>query len=217
MCWNQHISMNTFSFSVFVLLLIYFNQISNSPYKIHEFENPLMYLFVMSIVMMQLIEYFLWRNMSNRSMNYWLSLAGVLLLAFQPIASTLLIPDRSLRNKLLLMYTLPVLGYLLYMVIHKKFRTSVSLDGHMKWNWAYRKNIILVMLGYLFFLYYPLIVTRNVVGFIFTLSLFVSYYYFYYRDGSAGSLWCWSINAMMIYFVIKLLFYLPYQKKLGFC
>jgi len=171
----------------------------------------------MSIVSMQLIEFFLWRNISNPSANYFWSIAGVFLLTLQPIASTLLIENKPLRNKLLLSYGSAATLYMIYMLMNKNFQTTVSVDGHLRWNWAYQTNIVLVMSVYMVFLYVQLIITKNVLGLVFTLTLFVSYYYFYYRDGSAGSMWCWSINGMMIYFIAKLLFYLPYREKLGLC
>ena len=217
MCWNEHVSINTFTFGVFVLLLIYYNNSSSSPYKLHEFDDPYMYLFVMSITTMQLIEFFLWRNLSNRSINSFLSFAGLVLLVLQPIASMMLLKNKPFRNKLLLVYGSAAVMYLFYLSLYKHFQTTVSVAGHLKWDWAFKTYFVPIILFYLFFLYLPLIINKNVLGLAFTLSLFASYYFFYYRDGSAGSLWCWSINGFMIYFITKLLFYLPYQEKLQSC
>lgn len=217
MCWNQHVSINTFTFSVFVLLLIYYNNSSSSPYKLHDFDNPYMYLFIMTISTMQLIEFFLWRNLSNRSVNYFLSFAGLLLLVSQPIASILLLKNKTFRNKLLMIYGTVALLYLIYLIFHHNFQTTVSVAGHLKWDWAYQGYFIPIIVCYLFFLYLPLIINNNVLEIIFTISLFASSYLIYYKDGSEKSVWCWSINAYMIYLLTKLLFYLPYQEKLQVC
>ena len=42
MCWNEYVSINTFVFGIFVLLLIAFNN-KHSQYKIIEFQNPYAY------------------------------------------------------------------------------------------------------------------------------------------------------------------------------
>ena len=68
MCWNQYVSINTFVFSVFVLLLIMYNN-KYSPYKIKELDNIYAYIFLMSFFTMQLIEFFLWRNLDNKELN----------------------------------------------------------------------------------------------------------------------------------------------------
>ena len=58
MCWNEHVSLNTFLFSSFVLLLIIYNNLF-TKYKIQELNNTFVYLFITSFVVMQLIEFFI--------------------------------------------------------------------------------------------------------------------------------------------------------------
>ena len=58
MCWNEHVSLNTFLFSSFVLLLIIYNNLF-TKYKIQELNNTFVYLFIASFVVMQLIEFFI--------------------------------------------------------------------------------------------------------------------------------------------------------------
>jgi len=171
----------------------------------------------MSFVTMQFIEFILWRHLKIKSVNQLFSIIGVLLLTLQPIASILLVEDQTLRTRLLLTYGIPALGYIIYLLMTKKFQTTVSPAGHLRWNWAFPDYFILMIAYYMFFLYLPLLINRNYFALLFTLSLFVVTYYFYYRDGSAGSLWCWSINAIMIFLLAKLLFYLPLQEKQGLC
>ena len=54
MCWNQYISLNTFIFSVFVLLLIAYNN-EYTQYKTPFFSNKFVYFFFMSFISMKLI------------------------------------------------------------------------------------------------------------------------------------------------------------------
>ena len=54
MCWNQYVSLNTFLFSAFVLVLIVYNN-KYSPYKLDELNSVYAYFFLMSFFTMQLI------------------------------------------------------------------------------------------------------------------------------------------------------------------
>ena len=68
MCWNKDISLNTFLFSSFILVLIIYNN-TYTQYKINELDNIWMYLFFASFIFMQLIEYFIWRNINDPVYN----------------------------------------------------------------------------------------------------------------------------------------------------
>ena len=46
MCWNKEVSLNTFIFSIFVLLLIMYNN-AYTQYKIEELNSIWVYLFFM--------------------------------------------------------------------------------------------------------------------------------------------------------------------------
>jgi len=50
MCWNEHVSMNTFLFSSFVLGLVLYNNLY-TPYKIKEIHSLAAYLFLLSIIL----------------------------------------------------------------------------------------------------------------------------------------------------------------------
>ena len=68
MCWNENVSLNTFLFSGFILALIIYNN-SFTKYKIQELNNKWVYFFIASFVFMQLIEFFIWRNIDNKFSN----------------------------------------------------------------------------------------------------------------------------------------------------
>lgn len=214
MCWNQYVSINTFVFGVFVLILISFNN-RYSPYKIKFFENPYAYLFAMSVISMQLIEFILWRNMNNNFVNKIFSFFGYLLLVLQPIASLLLLENIPMRNKLLVYYIVPASIGSLYFAINTDYHTSLSKCGHLKWDWINVKfDNIFIHAFYLFFLYYSFVVNKHYLTIFVTLSLYAIYYYYYNSlEGSSGSLWCWSINIVMLYYLITLLIYLPFKEQ----
>ncbi len=216
MCWNQFISINTYAFGIFVLLLIYLNN-RYSIYKIEEFKNPFVYVFFISVITMQLFEFILWRNLDNKFINQTISKMAAFLLIIQPIAALFMLKNISLRNKLLTIYTIPAFGYFIYKIFTKKFYTTVASNGHLKWNWStlstnYNFLTIFGMLFYLFFMYYPILQNKLYFLAIISFIFFLVSYYNYYKEGTAGSLWCWSVNILMFYFVFKLLFSLPYKE-----
>ena len=54
-------------------------------------------------------------------------------------------------------------------------------------------------------------------GFMFALiTLFISFLN-YRKDNTMWSMWCWSVNSMMIYYAIYLLIYLPFLEKNDIC
>ena len=219
MCWNEYVSINTFVFGIFVLLLIAFNN-KYSQYKIADFENPYLYFFIVSVISMQFIEFVLWRNLNNKSINKTMSILGSLLLVIQPIASLTLLKNINLRNTMILIYSILSSIFLFYNITHKHMYTLLSKKGHLKWVWIQNVNLnsipqeIIVHLLYLFFLSFSFFVNRKYFLIISSSILFCLFYYYYYTDGSAGSLWCLSVNAIMLYYLIQILVYLPLREKL---
>ena len=217
MCWNQYVSLNTFTFSTIILILIAYNN-KYTPYKISELNNIFAYIFFMSFITMQLIEFFLWRNLNNKDINQKLSIAGALLLMVQPIASLLMLKDDFTRKAMLTTYTIPAFAYFIYKVnTQSNFNTTVTPTGHLRWNWLNQDKNKLLGLIWFFFLYFSIFVEKQYyTAGIITLALLAVSYYSYNKEGSYGSLWCWSINSLMIYYAIKLLIVLPYKEH-GLC
>jgi len=220
MCWNQYISLNTFLFSTFVLLLIAYNN-NVSPYKINDFDSIYVYLFFMSFILMQLIEFFIWRNLNNHKLNHLFSLLGAFLIFIQPIMSLLMLKKHPLLKQILIpLYAIPAFVYFISEYNHKKFTTSLTKKGHLQWNWVNfigEKQILLYI--WLFFLFFSLFMNAQYAGLIFVIFLFLFSFYnkTIAKDKSTGTLWCWSINSFMILYSIQLLIILPYKEHGGFC
>ena len=189
MCWNQYVSLNTFTFSTLILILIAYNN-KYTPYKIHELNNVFVYIFLMSFITMQLIEFFLWRNLKNTDINHKLSIAGGLLLMIQPIASLLMLKDEFTRKAMLTTYTIPAFAYFIYKVnTQSKFNTTVTPTGHLRWNWLNQDKNKLLGLIWFFFLYFSIFVEKQYyTAGIITLALLAVSYYSYSKEGSYGSL-----------------------------
>jgi hypothetical protein len=213
MCWNQYVSINTFVFGIFVLLLVLFNN-RYSTYKIDFFNNSYAYLFIMSVISMQFLEFLLWRNIHNITINKLVSTLGLILLALQPFTSLLLIDNIKLRNNLLTIYSIGAFIFLAYTIYTTNIHTTVSKSGHLAWYWTNNRAPLfntVVLLFYILFLFYPMIYNKYYKAFLLLILFFIFKYYFE-KDRSANSLWCFSINSVMLYFLIQILLVLPFNE-----
>lgn len=188
MCWNEHVSMNTFLFSSFVLGLVLYNNLY-TPYKINEIHSLAAYLFLFSIVLMQLVEYFLWRNLTTEYNLVWSGI-GLGLLLLQPIFSLSLITDVVVREWLAVMYVFWVL-------VLGKLTVEKTVAGGRGLEWGF-KEYNLFKMGWFFFL----IVGPIYVGLwneIYLAFLFLS----------CGSGWGF-VNLLFLYYACLLLWVLPF-------
>lgn len=210
MCWNEEVSLNTFLFSSFVLLLILYNN-TYTQYKIIYLNNLWVYLFFMSFIAMQLVEFFIWRNINNKFYNHVFSTMAAILLFIQPMVSLMMLSNTSLRNNLLLVYSVLFLPYFIYKFITNNMKSYISDKGHLVW--LFFDTNLLLFAGWMFFFLISFIYTPNLSGLLFGVIVFLISCYNYYKDKTLGSMWCWGVNLIMIYFAFYLLFYLPFCEK----
>ena len=216
MCWNKDISLNTFLFSSFVLCLIIYNN-AYTRYKIDELNNVYVYIFFISFILMQLIEYFIWINIKNPLYNSIFTALATLLLIFQPIASTMIISDYTVKKRLLQSYLLFIVLLLIYRFDIKFLNSSVSNLNHLRWNTTFSVKYASDIIGFiiwLFFFLFPLFYSGNTFALMFGLLTLILSTYNYYKDDTIGSMWCWIVNTVMIYYALYLLLYLPFVKRL---
>jgi hypothetical protein len=214
MCWNEAVSMNTFLFSSFVLLLIVYNN-SFTKYKIKELDNKWIYIFMVSVILMQLIEFFIWRNINNKYYNNLFSIFAVVLLIVQPIASIMIIQTSFIRNILLFIYLLLAIPFSIYQFAIKQIHTTVSKNGHLDWRFFDVSSLFLLI--WLFFLLFSLIYEKLWTLTIFGIVTFIIFFINYKNNTSGPSIWCWIINSLMIYYIIYLLLFLPFLEKMQIC
>jgi hypothetical protein len=216
MCWNQYVSINTFVFGIFVLLLIAYNN-KYSSYKTDFFNNNYAYFFILSVISMQFIEFLLWRNINNVQINKIVSLFGLILLTLQPFTSLLLINNIKLRNILLIIYSICALIYLIYTIFTTNIHTKISKSGNLTWKW-YNLDIqllnIFFIIFYLTFLFFPIIYNKYYNKLLYLFMFFI-FKYIYDKDDSFGSLWCFSINSSMLYYIIQILLVMPFNEMVS--
>lgn len=214
MCWNEDVSLNTFLFSSFVLLLILYNNLF-TKYKIKEFKNTFHYLFIASFIFIQLIEFFIWKNINNKFYNNIFSIIAQLLFIIQPIISIMLLSNIKLRNFLLILYLLIAIPYSIYNFSTKNIHSVISERGHL--TWKFFDTTLISWFVWLFFFLFSIIYEKGLFGILFALTTLLITFINYMNDNSVGSMWCWSVNSIMIYYSVYLLIYLPFLEKSQIC
>jgi len=213
MCWNKEVSLNTFVFSFTVLLLIMYNNIF-TQYKIFEFNNYWVYIFLFLIIVIQLIEYFIWENINNPFYNSLFTKVLLFVTFLQPIASIFIITNNKLSFALLKVYLfLSLLYYLFKFYFDKLTFSTITTDGHLSWI-TVKNNTIGNIYGiiWLFFFLFPLFYNKFYGGLLIALLTLSFSIYNYYQNDSITSMWCFIANIVMLYYAAYLLIYLPFYK-----
>lgn len=218
MCWNEHVSLNTFLFSSFMIGLIIYNN-NYTPYKI-PYSGIFVYLFLFSIVVMQLNEFFLWRNINNKVYNYIFSVVGIFILFLQPIFSLLMIKNNEiLKINMILLYLfggIPFVFYRLF-ISEKQANTTVSKCNHLLWNWNIIDNVLykyIFVIIWLSFLFFSFLYNGWYVALLFGIVLYIYSMYYSSNDYTYTSIWCWTINSLFLIFAFYILLYLPYSESI---
>ena len=216
MCWNAEVSLNTFLFSSFVMLLVIYNN-NYTQYKINFVDsssNLWAYMFMFSFIFIQLIEFFIWKNVHNPVLNSFFTLLATILLLIQPIASMMLLSGQ-MRTYLIVPYLLLVIPFFLYRYNTKKIISSITPLNHLHWNSLLYSDENMFFIVWLFFFLFPLFYQGYIFGFLFGFVTLLVMAYNYNKDRSFGSMWCWVVNTVVIYYAVYLLFYLPFFEGRG--
>lgn len=194
MCWNASVSLNTYIFGLFSSLFSYYNGLTT-------FNDVIFY---QSIIIIQLIEYFIW---SETFSNKLLSQIALLIILSQPIFNIITIENKPELIPYLLATYLIFITVLYTLVIPLNtvsFSSVPSENGHLSWNWM-NWNLFIVIIWYIFlasrwvidYMYLPLISITILL--IITIVL--------YRDTNTwGSLWCWICNITSLYFIMMIFY-----------
>lgn len=216
MCYNETISLNTFVFSMAVMAFIYYNN-QYTQYKVKAFQNKYMYLFFISVVSIQLVEYFLWKSIKtgNVRMNEIASTIGWLFIrVLHPVSFLFLLDNTFLRNLLVVSYLIGVFIFTWFSSSPIEFFTIVK-DGHLFWHWLYREKIEYKLYGIIYFLF--LIPAFMKLPWLTGIAMIYFIYLYFHRNNNWTSMWCWSINLTFIFYLVWILIVLPYHEYNGLC
>jgi len=219
MCWNADISINTFVFACFALLFILFTN-TFTKYKLKEFENPLVYVYFFLIAIMQLLEFFIWRNLKNKSVNTLVSKIASFVVILQPLTIMLMIPNLNIRYYLLSIYVVFMIFYLSYKTLYNpiQFYSHVAKNNHLTWEWVNLKGYEYIFyFGYVLLYLLALLFINNFVVSFFVILMLVVSFIFNFKYNTFGSMWCWLTNLILLYFLVKILIIKPYYEYNGLC
>jgi hypothetical protein len=207
MCWNKEVSLNTYLFGIFVLALIAYNN-KYTQYKTPEFDSIWIYLFFLSFISIQLAEYFIWTHIRDSYYNGVFSSIAQGIFLVQPILSLMILRDHAVRKWLIFIYCLGMIPYVIYSVQTQRLYSTVSAKGHLVYHFFTMKTPH-IFYAWLFFFLFSFFYSRYWPAFLFGFGTFLFMTYHYERDKSVGSMWCWIVNVVMLYYAVRLLLYAP--------
>lgn len=212
MCWNKNVSLNTFIFTTFVLIFIYYNE-KYTQYKIPDFKNKFLYLFIVSFTLMQLAEYFIWSSIetNNKELNFVFScLAWFLIRVMQPLSALFLLPTSYswIRSILLPGYIAVLLATTLYKTIYNPiiFKTIVNKNNHLEWLWNELNGVEKINIVF-YWICMSTLLLRFPFGYL--VALLAMFYSIYVFKKTWGSNWCFYVNATLLYYLCKILIVMP--------
>ena len=211
MCWNADISINTFLFGIFATVFIFLAN-TYTKYKDHKFKNPLIYLLLLQIATMQLLEFFLWRNLKNEKLNKLFTSIASYVVVCQPLTIMLMITNKSILLPMILCYL--VFSIIQRLFIYKAALTTIK-NGHLSWGWINIKDKLSIFVFLSFYILSAYFV--NQLLFLFTLITLVISLFFYFKDNTFGSMWCWSFNIFLLYCIIDILIIKPFKEYNNVC
>lgn len=189
MCWSAEVSLQSFLIGITATFVAYQNGLS----------FPVT-LFCLTIVFMQLIEYFVWSNYDNERANFRYSLLAAGLLWLQPLASIYTLPSKWVSPALASYIGLSFFGPMLKQKpLEETYRMEKAENGHLEWKWLDKTwQSALSLLVYFVFLFGPFVLRKEwTLLTIATLTLTGSLYSFY-QFNTWGSMWCWFVNYIVV-------------------
>jgi hypothetical protein len=187
MCWSASVSLNTYILGLFACIFSYMN----NRIKLSNI------LFYQSFMLMQLIEYFVWKKQFS---NKLLSQIAYILILAQPIFGILQIEDIKIKNIGLICYIIfLIILFINYPWNSIEFKMEKASNGHLSWKWV---NLsIPILLVWLFFLSLKGIIIKDWLSLFIIDGFAIISYILFYKTLTWGSLWCWISNFLALYLI----------------
>lgn len=189
MCWSARVSLNTYIVALFGTVFALAN---GMPF------NLIVWLHLFSL--MQLVEYFLWKNLHRPDWNTFYSGVGLTILALEPIASMFLMEPGRLRNSILCAYLL-FITIIIFLYYPWTPYTKIASNGHLSWLWQPKGISLITNLLWAMFFLVPLLLSKYyIIGLLGTITIIITFIT-YNKYGSWGSMWCWIANAIWLFVI----------------
>ena len=155
----------------------------------------------MSLISMQLIEYFAWKNLDNKKINRIISYIALILLIIQV---SILLFTYDINYKYIIIFVMLLIA--IYNIINNNINFSFvkASNGHLQWNWN--------KLSWLFWILYfgigsfALLKNKQYIVFVLLLLTLCLSYYSYFKNNTSGSVWCWTVNIISLYLIVKVFY-----------
>jgi hypothetical protein len=194
MCWSAEVSLNTFIFAIISFCIV----VSFNRY-------PMINAFIaLSISLMQLYEYFVWKNIHDKKIIQNLSYFGPLIILLQVLLINYAFLRDNERNIGIILIIIIAIICIIYNYKNNKFDMEVGENKHLIWHWADLPPILLLLIC--FFYLYPLTTKQNIIPFIYGLITLLISLYYYYKYKTWGTMWCYFSNIIWIVLIIKTLY-----------
>jgi hypothetical protein len=190
MCWNAEVSLRTFIYgTISALICTYLHSI---PFRV--------VIITWVFTAMQLLEYFAWTYIGNKSIIYYLSAIGLLLIFMQQFLLSYFVSDGALQIIMLKAFIIYFIMYCIFVLPTTKFNMKKGENGHLVWEWL---NIPPAFLFAALMLYIvPILLDKNYIGAFFTVTTILVSLYFYYKYKTWGTMWCYFSNIIWVFFVL---------------
>ena len=213
MCYNQTISLLTFTvMAISTIYLIYRN---------YPNDRWVAIVFI-SAGIMQLLEYFMWKDQSCGITNRISTILAFIVLLIQPIATLIgayyfgdLVIDRKKLAPIIWIYGIIIGIFAINWINYGMKNRLCSRPNGRHLDWDFSNRIGSPMMKIFWIMYYAVVILfflsrpwylGVIVGILLIGSLLFSV--FYVKNPSWKSLWCWIINfAPIIYIIVSYYFY----------
>lgn len=188
MCWSANGSLSTWAVAMALAAAS------------HGYD-PKLWLFMVIFTQIQLVEYFLWKNMKVPQLNALGSKAAALVLILEPLAAIYIIKNVELRNKMFMGYAVYLAALL--MTQSFDFRTVIGGNGHLQWKWLPSWGLIV---PWILFLVVPFLIAGYYKSFAVAIATLLMSIYFFSKYGTVSSMWCWvAVFAWILVFINHIL------------
>ena len=206
MCFSKEISLVTFIIGAIGSALVY---------SLNTKIDKILAIFFFYVILMQLVEYILWNNLTCNIINKITTFTAIILNSTQPILLAMLVLyNYKLPNQTsLIIYT--ILYSLMMIIYNLQTKTLCTLKNkfnHLEWKW---NNLFLYWLVYgiyIFYLSYILLsipFNWNIILLLLIVLPYVLSIYVYFGTNNIGSLWCFFAAFIpIIWFIFRKIKYI---------
>ena len=194
MCWNASVSLNTYIFGLFASSFAYYNGVI----------DLLGFIFYQSILLIQLIEYFIW---SKTFSNKLLSQIALFVIICQPMFNIIKIQNKPELIPYILAAYISIVAIVYTFIIPLNtvnFSSVPSKNGHLSWKWL-DVNIYLILTWHIFISIRWII--DEIYSYLIIVSILLIISIILYRETNTwGSMWCWVCNILSFYLIFEVFY-----------